>query len=166
MAAIWLSPKTSPNAGMVPVLPFLMRSMMYSSLRSEFDSFGPLPAARPPAWWQKPHVLANICSPSMSFGEASTDAGGLAVPAAGDCATAAIDNHGQGMTTAATITNFIRIPASVQAGRGGRERSLPPPPLSFQRKDDQGAGVLRHGLEGLAIERGILVGHQAAPPRR
>src|SRR6266851_1482866 len=105
IAMIWPSLNTEPNAGMEPILPFLMRSMMNSSLRSVFDSFGPLPAARPP---------------------------------------------------------------SVLTGKGGKEKSLPPTPssLSFQREDNKGAGILRHALEGLAIERDVLVGHQAAPAGR
>src|SRR6202790_3122707 len=71
------------------------------------------------------------------------------------------------MAMEATITNGIRIPASVLTSKGGRERSLPPPPSSlFQREHNQGAGILRHALEGLAIERDILVGHQATPARR
>src|SRR6202163_3984416 len=166
---IWPSLNTEPNAGMAPILPFLMRSMMNSSLRSDFDNFGPLPAARPPSWWQKPQVVANICSPSMSFGEASACAGGLAVPAGVDCwAAAAVGSHGQMMAMAATITNRIRIPASVLTGKGGKEKSLPPTPssLSFQREDNQGAGIFRAALVGLAIERDKLVGHQAAPARR
>src|SRR5258707_8488113 len=166
---IWPSLNTEPNAGMEPILPFLMRSMMNSSVRSDFDSSGPLPAARPPSWWQKPQVVANICSPSMSFGEASGCAGGFAVPAGVDCsATAAVDRHGQMMAMEATITNRIRIPASVLTGKGGKEKSLPPTPssLSFQREDNQGAGILRHALEGLAIERDELVGHQATPACR
>src|SRR5216683_6553910 len=166
---IWPSLNTEPNAGMAPILPFLMRSMMNSSLRSVFDNFGPLPAARPPSWWQKPQVVANICSPSMSLDEASGCAGGLADPAEVDCsATAAVDRHGQMMAMEATITNRIRIPASVLTGKGGKEKSLPPTPssLSFQREDNKGAGILRHALEGLAIERDVLVGHQAAPAGR
>src|SRR5204863_196144 len=51
---------------MAPGLPFLTRSAMKSSLRVVPASFGPLPAARPPLWWQKPHEVANIVSPSMS----------------------------------------------------------------------------------------------------
>src|SRR5450432_143808 len=116
---IWPSLNAEPNAGMAPILPFLMRSMMNSSLRSDFDSFGPLPAARPPSWWQKPQVVANICWPSMSFGEASACAGGLADPAEVGCsAAAAVDGHGHGqmMAMEATITNTIRIPASVLSG--------------------------------------------------
>ena len=81
---------------------------------------------------------ANICSPSMSFGEASAGAGGLAGAAAVDCARAAVDSHGPMMTAAATITNDIRIPASVQAGKGGRERSLPPPPSSLSARRQSG----------------------------
>src|SRR3984893_3818125 len=111
---IWPSLNTEPNAGMAPILPFLMRSMMNSSLRSDFDNFGPLPAARPPSWWQKPQVVANICSPSMSFGEASACAFGLAAPAEVDCwAAAAVDSHGQVMAIAATITNGSRIYATL-----------------------------------------------------
>src|SRR5258708_2799452 len=74
------------------------------------------------------------------------------------------------MANKATITNRIRIPGSVLSARGGRERSLPSQPLSqlllFQRVDKHCAGILRHALERLAIERNILVGHQAAPPCR
>src|SRR5229473_3074315 len=164
---IWPSLNTEPNAGMEPILPFLMRSMMNSSLRSVFDSFGPLPAARPPSWWQKPQVVANICLPSMSLDEASGCAGGLADPAEVGCSAAAVGSPGQIMAREATITNRIRIPASVLTGKGGKEKSLPPTPssLSFQREDNQGAGILRHALEGLAKERDILVGHQAAPAR-
>src|ERR1700738_5233780 len=70
------------------------------------------------------------------------------------------------MAMGATITKGIRIPASVLTSKGGRERSLPPPPSSlFQREHNQGAGILRHALEGLAVERDVLVGHQAAPAR-
>src|SRR5229473_8635421 len=106
MAMIWPSLNTEPNAGMAPILPFLMRSMMNSSLRSDFDSFGPLPAARPPSWWQKPQVVANICSPSMSLDEASGCAGGFADPAEVDWSAAAVvGSHGQMMAMQATITN-------------------------------------------------------------
>src|SRR3982074_1313921 len=72
------------------------------------------------------------------------------------------------MAKKATITNNIRIPASVLTGKGGKERSLPPTPSSLlsQREDNQGAGIFRHALVGLAIERDKLVGHQAAPARR
>src|SRR5260221_5551339 len=152
---IWPSLNAEPNAGMAPILPFLMRSMMNSSLRSDFDSFGPLPAARPPSWWQKPQVVANICSPSMSFGEASGCAGGFAVPAGVDCsATAGVDSHGQMMAMEATITNRIRIPASVLTGKGSTEKSLPPTPSSLQlhREANHGPPNLCHALEGLAIE--------------
>src|SRR5713101_2698540 len=129
---IWPSLNTEPNAGMEPILPFLMRSMMNSSLRSVFDSFGPLPAARPPSWWQKPQVVANICSPSMSLDEASGCAGGLADPAGVGCsATAAVGSPGQIMAREATITNRNRIPASVLTGKGGKEKSLPPTPSSL-----------------------------------
>src|SRR5205085_4055153 len=52
-------------------------------------------------------------------------------------------------------------------GAAGTDRSLPPTPSSLsEREDDQGTGILRHALEGLAIERDKLVGHQAAPARR
>src|SRR5690349_9465835 len=104
----------------------------------------------------------------MSFGEASAGACGLAGCTEVDCASAATDSHEPMMAVEATITNRIRIPASVHTGTGGKERSLPPPPssLSSQREDDQGAGVLRHALERLAVERDKLVGHQAAPARR
>src|SRR5688500_8647941 len=158
---------------MAPPLPFLMRSMRYSSLRSEFDSFGPLPWWRPPSGWQKPQVVANICWPLMSSGEAPAPggfadglAGGLAADV--DCAGAEADSHGQMMAVAAMITNCIRIPSSMQTGTGGRERSLPPSPwsLSSQREHDQRAGIFRHALEGLAVERNIFVGDQAAPTRR
>src|ERR1700704_6592436 len=73
------------------------------------------------------------------------------------------------MAKEATITNNIRIPASVLTGKGGKERSLPPTPSSSmlsQREHNQGAGVLRHALVGLAIERDNLVAPQAAPARR
>src|ERR1700682_129893 len=72
------------------------------------------------------------------------------------------------MAREATITSNIRIPASVLTGKGGKERSLPPTPSSLlsQREDNQGAGIFRHALVGLAIERDKLVGHQAAPTRR
>src|SRR6266516_5292946 len=105
----------------------------------------------------------------MSLGDASAFDGGLAGPAAVGCsARAAVDRNDQMMASEATIANTIRIPASVLAGKGGKERSLPPTPssLSFQREDNQGAGILRHALEGLAIERDELVGHQAAPACR
>ena len=52
---------------MTPGLPFLTRSAMKSSLRVVPASFGPLPAARPPPWCQKPHEVANMVWPSMSF---------------------------------------------------------------------------------------------------
>src|SRR5258706_1246383 len=165
---IWPSLNTEPNAGMAPILPFLMRSMINSSLRSDFDSFGPLPTARPPSWWQKPQVVANICWPSMSFGEASACAGGLADPTEVDCSATAVGSDGQMMAMEETITKRIRIPASVLTGKGGKEKSLPPTPssLSSQREDNQGAGILRHALVGLAKERDKLVGHQTAPARR
>src|SRR5258708_13979048 len=71
------------------------------------------------------------------------------------------------MAKQATITKKIRIPESVLTSKGGRERSLPPMSSSlFQREHNQGAGILRHALEGLAVERDVLVGHQAAPARR
>src|SRR3954466_556994 len=101
----------------------------------------------------------------MSFGEAaSAGACGLAVPAGDDCARVALCSQGQLKATAVTITNAIRIPVPVQSGNGGKETSLPPSPTSLplQREDNQGAGILRHALEGLAIERDVLVGHQAA----
>jgi hypothetical protein len=59
-----------PNAGMAPVFPFLIRSMMNSSLRFVPASFGPFPAVRPPFLWQKPHTVANravsLSSPSLT----------------------------------------------------------------------------------------------------
>src|SRR5436190_4202086 len=113
-------------------------------------------------------MLWNTCSPSRSFGEASgcgglTDPGGLAVSV-----SAAFDSNGQMMASQATIANRIRIVASVLSGRDGRDRSMPSSPLSqlFQREHNQGAGVLRHALEGLAIKRDKLVGYQAAPSHR
>src|SRR5260370_29740853 len=166
---IWTSLNTAPNAGLGPLLPMLVRSMTNSALRPVLGSFGPLPAARPPSWWQKRQVVASICSPSMSLDEASGCAGGLADPAGVGCsATAADGSPGQIMAREATMTNTSRIPASVLTGKGGKEKSLPPTPssLSFQREDNKGAGILRHALEGLAVERDKLVGHQAAPARR
>src|SRR4029079_14905852 len=98
---------------MAPTLPFLIRYTMHASLRWDFDSFGPLPAWRPPSWWQKPQVVANIFAPSMSSGEASACGSGFAAPAGVDCwANVAVDSHGQAMTREATITDGIRIPAS------------------------------------------------------
>src|SRR5438445_8825926 len=104
----------------------------------------------------------------MSFGEASGFACGFTDPGEVDSSAraAVVDSRGQTMAREATITNTIRIPASVLTGKGGKERSLPPTPSSFQREDNQGTGILRHALEGLAIERDKLVGHQAAPARR
>src|SRR3954452_24176157 len=112
---------------MAPILPFLIRSTMNSSLRSDFDSFGPLPAWRPPSWWQKPQVVANIFPPSMSSGEASAFGSGFGAPAhaplAGSgfgppaelegWASETVDRNGQMMARQAKITNGIRIPASV-----------------------------------------------------
>jgi hypothetical protein len=50
----------------------------------------------------------------MSFGEASACGSGFEAPAAVDCwANEAVDNPGQITARAATITNGIRIPASV-----------------------------------------------------
>src|SRR6185369_13215244 len=98
---------------MAPTLPFLIRSTMYSSLRSDFDSFGPLPAWRPPSWWQKPQVVANIFPPSMSSGEASACGSGFEAPAELDCwANEAVGSPDQRMARAATITNGICIPPS------------------------------------------------------
>src|SRR6185295_8255074 len=98
---------------MAPTLPFLIRSTMYSSLRSDFDSFGPLPAWRPPSWWQKPQVVANIFPPSMSSGEASACGSGFAASGGVDCwASEAVGSHGQMRAREATITNGIRIQAS------------------------------------------------------
>src|SRR6476620_480122 len=98
---------------MAPTLPFLIRSTMYSSLRSDFDSFGPLPAWRPPSWWQKPQVVANIFPPSMSSGEASACGSGFEAPTELDCwANEAVSSPDQRMARAATITNGIRIPTS------------------------------------------------------
>ena len=54
----------SPNAGIAPGLPFLMRLRMKSSSRLVSISCGPLPASRPPSEWQKPQVVANSCSTS------------------------------------------------------------------------------------------------------
>src|SRR3954470_15247436 len=106
---------------MAPTLPLLIRSTMYSSLRSDFDSFGPLPAWRPPSWWQKPQVVANIFPPSMSSGEASACGSGFAAPAEVDCwANEAVDSHDEMMAREATITNAIRIPASVSTERAER----------------------------------------------
>src|SRR6476619_1720105 len=111
---IWPSLNTEPYAGMAPTLPFLIRSTMYSSLRSDFDSFGPLPAWRPPSWWQKPQVVANIFPPSMSAGEASACGSGFEAPTEFDCwANEAVDRNGHMMARQAKITNGIRIPASV-----------------------------------------------------
>src|ERR1700681_3242566 len=104
----------------------------------------------------------------MSFGEDS--AGGVADPAEVGCwARAGVDSHGQMMAKEATITHNIRIPASVLTGNGGKERSLPPTPSSSvlsQREHNQGAGILRRALVGLAIERDKLAGPQAPPTRR
>ena len=75
----------------------------------------------------------------MSFGEASACGSGFAAPAEVDCwANEAVDSQGQMMAREATITNGIRIPASVihrdvltaksgnvWTGKGGRERSIP-----------------------------------------
>src|SRR6476659_9981293 len=98
---------------MAPTLPFLIRSTMYSSLRSDFDSFGPLPAWRPPSWWQKPQVVANIFPPSMSSGEASACGSGFEAPTELDCwANETVSSPDQRMARAATITNGIRIPTS------------------------------------------------------
>src|SRR5882724_4239725 len=102
----------------------------------------------------------------MSLDEASGCACELADPAEVDCSARAAGDSHSAVAKPATITNTIRIPASVLTGKGGKERSLPPTPSSFQREDNQGTGILRHALEGLAIERDILVGHQAAPARR
>src|ERR1700730_7095667 len=72
------------------------------------------------------------------------------------------------MAMAATITNRIRIPASVLTGKGGKEKSLPPTPslLSSQREDNQGAGILRHALVGLAKKGDKAFGYQTPPARR
>src|SRR5437762_6088651 len=114
----------------------------------------------------------------MSSGEASACGSGFSAPAGADCsANEAVDSPGPMKAREATITNSIRIPASVftatyRAGKGRQgeietDRSLPPTPSSLpEREDNQGTGILRHALEGLAIERDILVGHQAAPARR
>src|SRR5258708_5021943 len=57
-------------------------------------------------------------SPLMSFGEASAFACGLAYPAEVDSsATAGVGSQGQIMAREATITNTIRIPASVLTGK-------------------------------------------------
>ena len=74
-------------------------------------------------------MLENIFRPSRSFGEASAFACGLAESGEFDCwANAAVDIHGQMMAREAKVTNGIRIPASVLADRGGRERSIPAAP--------------------------------------
>src|SRR4029079_10184823 len=120
---------------MAPTLPFLIRYTMHASLRWDFDSFGPLPAWRPPSWWQKPQVVANIFPPSMSSGEASACGSGLEAPAELDCwANEAVSSPDQRMARA-TITNGIRIPASAftatyrpqerqRIDRQGRQREI------------------------------------------
>src|SRR5260370_37080594 len=124
---IWPALNAEPNAGMEPILPFLMRSMMNSSLRSDFANFGPLPAARPPSWWQKPQVVANICSPSMSLDEASGCAGGLANPAEVDCSAAAVvGSDGQMVASEHTITNRARIPPSGLTVHAEKQKRRPP----------------------------------------
>src|ERR1700726_1382122 len=105
----------------------------------------------------------------MSSGEASACGSGFAAPAEVDCwANEAVDSPDEMMAREATITNGIRIPASVSTERAARrDRSLPPTPSSLsEREDNQRTGILRHALEGLAIERDKLVGYQAAPARR
>src|SRR5260370_9828003 len=124
---IWTSLNTAPNAGMEPILPFLMRSMMNSSLRSVFDSFGPLPAARPPSWWQKPQVVANICSPSISLDEASGCAGGLADPAGVGCsAPPAVGRPRQIMASKPTTTHTLPTPPPAPTPHP--HTPTPPPP--------------------------------------
>jgi hypothetical protein len=59
--------------------------MMKSSLRVVPASFGPLPSVRPPSWWQKPHTVANMVAPSMSFGDASADGGVVLAAGPGPC---------------------------------------------------------------------------------
>src|SRR5216684_9110138 len=145
---------------MAPGLPFLMRSIRYSSLRLLPASFGALPPLRPPLSWQKPHKVPNICWPSMSLGEAS-GAGASDLPAwpgAGTwacCAGAAIGGTESATHTNAAAPNFRGI-----AGRCSCRALL------RQREHHQRAGVLRHALVGLAVKAGIGVGHHAAPPGR
>src|SRR5689334_9318964 len=124
-------------------------------------------------------MVANIFWPSMSFGEASACGGGLAEPAGADCwASEAAGSPGQMMARQAAITNGIRIPGSAltaraapqarqriarQGGRGPIDPLSPTPSSLSEREDNQSTGILRHALEGLAIQRDKLVGHQAAP---
>src|SRR4051812_24757171 len=105
----------------------------------------------------------------MSFGEASACAAGFAGPVEVDCwANEAIDSHGQMMANEATITKGIRIPESISPQ--GRQGEIDPcrlrPSSLSEREHNQGTGIFRHALEGFAIERDKLVGHQAAPARR
>ena len=105
---------------MAPALPFLMRSMMYSSLRSEFQFWPPALMAAAvlmaEAAGGREHLLA-IDVVRRGLGLRRRACGAAAV----DCwASAAIDSHDQMMAGDATITNGIRIPVSVR-GKGGRE---------------------------------------------
>src|SRR4051794_2224529 len=104
----------------------------------------------------------------MSFGEASAPGSGFAVLAVLDCwASETVDSHGQIMARQAIVTINSRIPVSALTARAAGRRSLPPTPPSLpERIDNQGAGILRHAFERLAIERDELVGDQAAPAGR
>src|SRR6266436_3991875 len=174
MAMIWPSEKAPPNAGMAPGLPLRMRATMKSSLRLVPASFGPLPSVRPPSWWQKPHTPANRVGPSMSLGDAS--GGGGAVALAGGlglcCAqTPATESASANVASTAPVRRIgIHITSAGgphatlrrKRGRVGGRPSL----LLLEREYEQGAGVLRKAVEGLAPQRRKLVGHQAAPTGR
>src|SRR6266478_654564 len=174
MAMIWPSEKAPPNAGMAPGLPLRIRATMKSSLRLVPASFGPLPSVRPPSWWQKPHTEANRVGPSMSLGDASGGGGAVVLAAALGLCCAQTQATGSATVTSTAPVRRIDIhitsaggpptlpPFAGEEGRAGGRPSL----LLLEREHEQGAGILRHALEGLAPQRRKLVGHQAAPTGR
>src|SRR5258708_27888824 len=190
MAMIWPSEKAPPNAGMAPGLPLRIRAMMKSSLRLVPASFGPLPSVRPPSWWQKPHTEANRGGPAMSLGDASGGGGAVAL-AAGlgfSCAqTQAAENASANVASTAPVRR-IDIHITSAGGPHPGTAGVPPAPakekkdaggtpavprvegrpslLLLEREHEQGAGILRHALEGLAPQRRKLVGHQPTPTGR
>src|SRR6185437_8613359 len=133
-----MSLKVFAKPGMAPCLPVLIRLTMNSSLRFVPASLGPLPATWPPCEWHHPQDVANSLPPS--------GAGSAAARVAGMSGTAP--------------TNKAAAKPREIAPRRIVTRWL------FQRIHDQRAGILRHTLERLAEDAGIIVAHQTAPAGR
>src|SRR5580700_6575087 len=126
IASIWASSKTWPKAGIAPSLPVLMRLRMKSSLRAEFMSWGPFPAARPPSEWHQPQVEAKSSWTSKDASDGAAACWAAAgIPARGR-ASAALSDAARASAAGEFAYRVIEERACVRCkGTGGRDVAPP-----------------------------------------